>query len=54
MQPRKFLIPVDSTLQKLLAQEDADRNEQITIEDQGPKVTTLFFATLVRNTILAD
>jgi hypothetical protein len=37
-QPRKFLIPVNETLERLLASEDTDRNEQITIEDLGPKV----------------
>jgi Neutral trehalase Ca2+ binding domain len=37
-QPRKFLIPVEETLERLLASEDTDRNMQITIEDLGPKV----------------
>ncbi len=36
--PRKFLIPVESTLKNLLASEDTDNNMQITIEDYGPKV----------------
>ncbi|KAI9661332.1 MAG: alpha,alpha-trehalase nth1 [Alyxoria varia] len=40
-QPRKFLIPVESTLKELLAQEDSDHNCQITIDDKGPKVLQL-------------
>lgn len=36
---RKFLMPVDSTLEALLAREDTDKNSQITIDDQGPKVS---------------
>ncbi|KAF2399422.1 neutral trehalase short isoform [Trichodelitschia bisporula] len=40
-QPRKFLIPVNETLKMLLEREDTDRNEQITIEDLGPKVLSL-------------
>lgn len=36
--PRKFLIPVDATLETLLEREDTDQNLQITIEDAGPKV----------------
>lgn len=39
--PRKFLIPVESTLKNLLAREDTDHNSQITIEDDGPKVPFL-------------
>ncbi|KAI9711368.1 MAG: hypothetical protein M1812_007217 [Candelaria pacifica] len=39
--PRKFLIPVESTLKSLLAREDTDNNMQITIEDYGPKVMSL-------------
>lgn len=35
---RKFLIPVESTLNNLLAREDTDHNMQITIDDAGPKV----------------
>ncbi len=39
---RKFIIPdVDATLQRLLEVEDTDHNNQITIEDSGPKVLTL-------------
>jgi alpha,alpha-trehalase len=38
--PRKFLIPVEETLQRLLASEDTDSNMQITIEDLGPKVSS--------------
>ncbi|KAK4113622.1 glycoside hydrolase family 37 protein [Canariomyces notabilis] len=38
---RRFLIQVEPTLQSLLAQEDPDKNMQITIEDNGPKVLTL-------------
>ncbi|KZF19009.1 glycoside hydrolase family 37 protein [Xylona heveae TC161] len=39
--PRKFLIPVESTLNSLLENEDTDRNWQITIDDYGPKVLSL-------------
>lgn len=38
-QPRKFLIPVDATLESLLSREDTDNNSQITIDDDGPKVS---------------
>ncbi len=38
---RKFLIPVERTLRDLLQQEDSDQNEQITIDDVGPKVRVL-------------
>lgn len=38
---RKFLIPVESTLEALLAREDTDKNSQITIDDAGPKVCLL-------------
>ncbi|RDL37590.1 Trehalase [Venustampulla echinocandica] len=41
MVPRKFLIQVDSTLAHLAAQEDTDKNWQITIEDTGPKVLSV-------------
>ncbi|KAF2203171.1 neutral trehalase short isoform [Delitschia confertaspora ATCC 74209] len=41
LQPRKFLIQVDKTLETLLAREDTDSNCQITIEDQGPKVLSV-------------
>lgn len=37
-QGRRFLIDVESTLKSLQEQEDTDRNMQITIEDEGPKV----------------
>ena len=37
-QSRSLLIPVDETLEQLLATEDIDKNFQITIEDTGPKV----------------
>lgn len=40
-QPRRFVIPVESTLKTLLEREDTDKNEQITIDDLGPKVLTL-------------
>jgi neutral trehalase len=43
--PRKFLIPVDETLARLLASEDTDNNMQITIDDEGPKVCILGFYT---------
>ncbi|KAI9850048.1 MAG: alpha,alpha-trehalase nth1 [Thelocarpon superellum] len=39
--PRRFLINVDATLEKLLASEDTDHNMQITIEDGGPKIISL-------------
>lgn len=38
VQPRKFLIDIDATLERLLETEDTDKNMQITIEDVGPKV----------------
>lgn len=38
IQPRRFFIPVQSTLRSLLAREDTDNNMQITIDDDGPKV----------------
>ncbi|RJE27240.1 Neutral trehalase [Aspergillus sclerotialis] len=41
VQPRKFLIDIDATLQALLEREDTDRNMQITIEDVGPKVLSV-------------
>ena len=40
-EPRRFLIPVDSTLKSLLEREDTDQNVQITIDDAGPKVLSL-------------
>lgn len=40
-QGRRFLIDVESTLKSLQEQEDTDRNMQITIEDEGPKVLSL-------------
>jgi alpha,alpha-trehalase len=40
-QPRRFLIPVEETLKRLLESEDTDKNEQITIEDLGPKVIAI-------------
>ncbi|KAI9844690.1 MAG: alpha,alpha-trehalase nth1 [Sclerophora amabilis] len=39
--PRLFKVPIASTLDALLEQEDTDKNVQITIEDEGPKVFTL-------------
>lgn len=41
---RKFLVPVDSTLEELLAQEDTNKKGQITVEDTGPKVDLLILA----------
>lgn len=32
-----FALPIDKTLQALLAQEDTDNDKKITVEDQGPK-----------------
>lgn len=40
-EPRRFLIPVESTLKSLLSREDTDQNIQITIDDHGPKVLSL-------------
>ena len=45
LMPRKFLIPVEATLETLLAREDTDQNLQITIEDAGPKVRLLLGGT---------
>lgn len=39
--PQKFLVHVDSTLKRLLENEDTDNNFQITVEDSGPKVLDL-------------
>jgi alpha,alpha-trehalase len=36
---RRFKIDVEGTLKALSEQEDTDGNMQITIEDNGPKVT---------------
>jgi alpha,alpha-trehalase len=33
-----FLVEVESSLEALLDQEDTDQNNQITIDDTGPKV----------------
>ena len=41
--PRRFLVPVESTLKALLAREDTDNNMQITIDDKGPKVLFSLF-----------
>lgn len=38
LQPRRFLVQVDETLNTLLKREDSDGNYQITIDDKGPKV----------------
>lgn len=38
-QPRQFMIPVESTLHELLAQEDTSKKGQITIADAGPKAS---------------
>lgn len=38
---RRFLIDVDSTLARILEQEDTDNNFQITINDLGPKTLSL-------------
>ncbi|KAL9053232.1 MAG: hypothetical protein Q9162_004899 [Coniocarpon cinnabarinum] len=40
-QSRLLLIPVDETLDELLATEDSNKHFQITIEDTGPKVLTV-------------
>jgi alpha,alpha-trehalase len=36
-----FLVDVEKTKEQLLAQEDTDKNYQITVEDQGPKLFSL-------------
>jgi alpha,alpha-trehalase len=33
----KFKLPINSTLKKLLAQEDTDNDKKITVDDKGPK-----------------
>lgn len=38
-QHQELLVDVDRTLKDLLDREDVDRNHQITIEDNGPKVS---------------
>ena len=48
MQPRRFLIQVDETLQTLLSREDLDENYQITIDDKGPKVLHLATVKITR------
>ncbi|KAL3459042.1 trehalase-domain-containing protein [Aspergillus heterothallicus] len=40
-EPKRFLIPTNTTLQELLAQEDTDQDWKITIEDDGPKALRL-------------
>lgn len=37
--PRKFIVNVEATLNDLLQREDTDKNHQITIDDNGPKVS---------------
>jgi neutral trehalase len=37
-QHQELLVDVDRTLRDLLDREDVDKNNQITIEDNGPKV----------------
>nr|BAO72962.1 trehalase2 [Moniliella megachiliensis] len=39
--PRRFIVDVDDTMKRLLAQEDSDGNYQISISDVGPKVMQL-------------
>lgn len=38
---KSYVVDVASTKEQLLAQEDTDKNEQITVEDRGPKTITL-------------
>ncbi|WFD44221.1 alpha,alpha-trehalase [Malassezia psittaci] len=38
---RKFIVDVEPTIERLLAQEDTDGNNQISITDRGPKSVTL-------------
>jgi alpha,alpha-trehalase len=40
-EPRTFLIDVEDTMKKVLAQEDTDGDMKITVNDRGPKVFTL-------------
>ncbi|OBW63859.1 MAG: Uncharacterized protein AUREO_060750 [Aureobasidium pullulans] len=40
-QPRRYLINVADTLEALLHREDSDNNQQITVEDVGPKTIQL-------------
>ena len=35
--PEAVMVPVAVTMDRLLAQEDTDANQRITIEDDGPK-----------------
>jgi neutral trehalase len=37
--PQKFTVHVEKTIKMLQEQEDTDGNFQITIEDNGPKVS---------------
>ncbi|KAK5168161.1 alpha,alpha-trehalase nth1 [Saxophila tyrrhenica] len=39
--PRRYLLDVDETLDNLRKHEDTDHNDQITIEDRGPKSFSL-------------
>jgi len=39
--PSRFALDVDKTIQSLQEQEDTDGNFQITIEDNGPKVSEM-------------
>ncbi|KAE9990129.1 hypothetical protein EG327_001817 [Venturia inaequalis] len=41
LNPRKFMIPVEETLRRLLEREDTDKNMQITVDDLGPKVLSI-------------
>ncbi|KAJ3413025.1 alpha,alpha-trehalase nth1 [Chytridiales sp. JEL 0842] len=41
IRPRKFIIDVEETKQRLLEQEDLDGDCQITVHDTGPKVFTV-------------
>jgi alpha,alpha-trehalase len=43
----KFLIDVEKTIKNLQDQEDTDGNFQITIEDNGPKVSRKLLAPFV-------
>ena len=38
---RSYVVDVARTKEQLLAQEDTDKNEQITVDDRGPKTMTL-------------
>ena len=46
--PQKFIVNIEATLKDLLQREDTDKNHQITIDDNGPKVSTRHEPSYVR------